>query len=294
MIQSSREFAEKLYSLLKDNDVSGHYADTPPDDCIAQLENYLTDLHMVAETIRDIEEVSDMFDDHELYVAEVKPLLYGLREIRGKLEAAERRRMVSETNYEVKHAIRVGDKEIVFAADEAAKDGMYWFVGDYNRNEIIGQYADCQVSGDFLEAMQEFTGRVNIQIEAVRSDIVQSKTETHVFTSEHCFPHDYGQSIDGKIVAIKAEILRPEYRRGEIQLVLVDGGNGARANPNGRAVYCYQLNNGERTRFERHDVQGEVRPEYLPDWAEEKAAAIRSEKSAAQPNKNKKDKGDTR
>jgi len=41
--------------------------------------------------------------------------------------------------------------------------------------------------------------------------------------------------------------------------VLVDGGNGSKANPIGRAVYCYHLNDGKHTRFERSDVQGEVR-----------------------------------
>ena len=108
-----------------------------------------------------------------------------------------------------------------------------------------------------------------------------------IFTAEHCYPNDYGQSIDGKIVAIRSEVLRPEYRRGNVQLVLVSGGNGARGNPNGRAVYCYHLNNGEHTRFEWHDIQGEVRPEFLPAWAKEKAAEIQAEK-AAPPQKNPK------
>jgi hypothetical protein len=194
------------------------------------------------------------------------------------------RRMVGDTGYEVKFAIPIGEKEIVFAEDRSAENGQCWLVGEYTQHAIIGQYADCQIGGDYLEALMDFTGRVNAQIEAMRGEIDQSKTVCPVFTADHCYPHDYSQSIDGKIVAIKAEVLRPEYRRGEVQIVLVSGGNGSLANPNGRAVYCYHLNNGQRTRFERHDVQGEIRPERVPSWAREKAAAILSEKNAPQKN----------
>jgi hypothetical protein len=178
----------------------------------------------------------------------------------------------------------VGEKEIVFAEDKDAENGLCWLVGNYTQNAILGQYADCIVSDDYLEAISEFTGRVNTQIETMRGEIAQSKETCELFIAGHCVPHDYGQNIDGKIVAIKAGALRPEYRRGKVQIVLVNGGNGSRANPNGRAVYCYHLNNGQRTRFERHDVQGEIKPEYVPQWAREKAAEIQAEKSAPQKN----------
>jgi len=280
MFMSNRAFAEKLYSFLKDNEPSGHFLDSPPEDCIAELENYLSDLHMVRETIKDIEEIADFFDDHEVYVTDVKPLLYCLRDIEDTLEAEQRKRMVGETNYEVKHAIHVGDQEIVFAEDKNAENGLCYFVGNYTSNEILGQYADCQVSDDFLEIMQQFTSRVNTQIEAVRDEIKQINLPPDVFIAEHCYPNDYGKSIDGKIVAIKADVLRPEYKRGDVQLVLVNGGSGAKAQPYGSTVFCYHLNDGKHTRFVRSDVQGEVKQEFLPAWAKEKAAAIQAEKAS--------------
>jgi hypothetical protein len=284
---SNREFATKLYEFLKENEPSGNFIKTPKEACIAELENYLSDLHMVKETIKDIEEVSDMLDDHEFYVAEVKPLLYGLRELQGELETEQSRRMVGDTNYEVIHAIHVGDKEIVFAEDKNADNGMNWFVGNYTSNDIIGEYADCQINSDYIDSMSEFSKRVSKQVEMIKTESDRSEPPHSVFTAEHCYRNDYSQSIDGKIVAIKAEILRPEYRRGNVQIVLVDGGNGARANPNGRAVYCYHLNDGTRTRFERHDIQGEVMREFLPMWAAEKAAEILADKSAPPKEKHK-------
>ncbi len=284
MIKSNRIFAEELYDFLKANDESGHFENTPAEMCIAELENHLSDLYRVRETIDDIEEISDSFSTHEFYVNTVKPLLYCLRDIERELEAQQRRRMVGDTAYEVKNAVRVGEKEIVFAEDKAAKDGMCWFVGDYTQHEILAQYADCHAGDDYLEMLAEFTGRVNAQIQAMRSEISQNKTACPVFTAEHCYPNDYSQSIDGKIVAIRAEVLRPEYRRGEVQIILVSGGNGARANAHGRAVFCYHLNDGKQTRFERHDVQGEVKPEFVPKWALEKAAEIQAAKAAPQKN----------
>jgi len=292
-MRDNKAFATELYEFLKINDTHGYFTTAPAEDCIADLENYLSDLHMVRETIKDIEEIADSFDDHDYYVSEVKPLVKGLRQIEESLEAEECRRMVGDTGYEVKHAIHIGDKEIVFAEDKKAEDGMFYFVGNYTSREIIAEYADCQVSDDYLEAMQEFTGRVNTQIEAVRNEASKNEMSREVFTAEHCYPNDYGQSIDGKIVAIKAEILRPEYRRGDVQLVLVNGGFGASANSRGNAVFCYHLNNGKHTRFERYDVQGEVRPEFLPKWAKEKAAAIQNEK-AATPQKTPSERSDAR
>ena len=181
-----------------------------------------------------------------------------------------------DTDYEVKHAIRVGDKEILFAEDKKAENGMCFFVGDYSeKGGIIGEYTDCQVSDDYLEAMQEFTGRVSQQIEATRNAIKEIGLPHELFTAEHCFKNDYSQSIEGKVVAIKADTFRPEYRRGDVQLVLVKSGNGAKENPNGRAVYCYHLNNGKHTRFERYEVLGEVKE--LPAWAVERLAAVKAQ-----------------
>ena len=80
-----------------------------------------------------------------------------------------------------------------------------------------------------------------------------------LFTAEDCYPHKYEESIDEKVVAIKPEVFAPEYQRGDCQLVLVNGGSGAIANPRGNAVYCWHLSSGKHTRFERYDVLGVVK-----------------------------------
>ena len=272
----NRILATEIYEFLKANDSVDHFEGIPSEDSIARIEEDLSDLHMVQETIRDIEDIADIIEDHEYYITDVKPLLKQLREIQGKLEAEQRRRMVSDTGYEVKHAIQMGDREILLAVNMKDPDGNFYMKAEYSENGIIAQYDRVRYSPSYLCIMEEFSVALDRQITAVRNEL-PNYAPTPI-TPEQCHPNDYCQSIDGKVVAIKAVALRPEYRRGDVQLVLVSGGAGSRANANGRAVYCYHLNDGKHTRYERHDVLGEIK--VLPDWAKERLAMIRADREA--------------
>lgn len=275
----NRTFAADLYEFLKNNDSHGHFEDIPAEDGISELESYLSDLEMVKETIRNIEEIADSFGDHEVYVNEVKPLLKSLRAVHEKLEAEQSRRMVADTGYEVKQSIRIGNREVLMAENPKAEDGNFYMKAEYTQNGLIGEYSQVGVDSDYLEIMWEFAKSLHGQIEKVASEIGKSAYQAEPITAKECHPNDYGQSIVGKVVAIKAEALRPEYRRGDVQLVLVDGGNGANANARGNAVFCTHLNDGSRTRFERYDVQGEIME--LPAWAAARLDAISAEREAA-------------
>ncbi len=275
----NRTFATKLYQFLKDNDSLGHFEGIPAEDGISELEEYLSDLDMVKETIRDIEEITDSFDDHEIYVNDVKPLLKGLRAVREKLEAEQSRRMVADTGYEVRQSIRIGNRELLMAENLKAEDGSFYMKAEYTENGLIGEYSQVVVDSDYLKILREFARGLHNQIEKVASEIGKAAYQPEPITARECHPNDYSQSIIGKVMAIKAEALRPEYRRGDMQLVLVDGGNGANANARGNAVFCTQLNDGTRTRFERYDVQGEMKE--LPPWAAARLDAISAERDAA-------------
>ena len=275
----NRTFAAELYQFLKDNDSLGHYEDIPAEDGISELEEYLSDLDMVKETIRDIEEIADSFDDHEVYVTDVKPLLNGLRTVQEKLEAEQSRRMVADTGYEVRQSIRIGNRELLMAENPKAEDGNFYMKAEYTENGLIGEYSQVVVDSDYLEILREFARGLHNQIEKVASEIGKAAYQSEPITARECHPNDYSQSIVGKVVAIKAEAFRPEYRRGDMQLVLVDGGNGANANARGNAVFCTHLNDGSRTRFERYDVQGEMKE--LPQWAAARLDAISAERDAA-------------
>ena len=78
-------------------------------------------------------------------------------------------------------------------------------------------------------------------------------------------------------MAVKTEALAPEYRTAPHQLVYITGGNGALANAHGNACFCINLYTGKHTRWERYDIQGEVRPERIPGWARQRLEEIKRE-----------------
>lgn len=183
--------------------------------------------------------------------------------------------MIGDTGYEVKQSMRIGGRDILLAENMSAEDGQFYLVCGYKEDGIFAEYSQAVTNDDYLEAVQEFTGRVNSEVEVIKAEHNALGLPTALFTAEHCHPHDYGQDIVGKVVAIRADVFSPEYRRGDYQLVWVIGGNGAHGSARGNAVFCHHLNSGEHTRFERHDVQGVVKE--LPGWAQECLARLQGE-----------------
>ncbi|TCX48967.1 hypothetical protein [Dehalobacter sp. 14DCB1] len=191
------------------------------------------------------------------------------------------KRMVD--TYEVKHAIYVGDKEIFFLADEKIASCPYVVCNCSWDNPLgFAQYSDAMGSADYLEMMTEFTERVRKQFEAVKAERNKITVPLQPFTLKHCIPSDYKENIENKVVIIRAESLRPEYRTTDKQLVLAIGGFGAHGNSRGRAVYTVNLYSGKESRWNREDILGTLKPEYMPDWAKERLKQIQGERQAKQ------------
>ena len=129
---------------------------------------------------------------------------------------------------------------------------------------------------DYLEAMGIFIQRVQSQIEQTKSELSKFTFDNTVFTKEHCIPDKRSSSIVGKVVVINAELKRYEYQHPAFQLVLADGGNGA-IGGRGNAVFGTCLATGEKSRWERYDVLGEIKPECMPAWAKEVLAKIKEQ-----------------
>ncbi len=187
------------------------------------------------------------------------------------------KRTIGDTGYEIKQSFWIGGKEILLAENMSEKDGLHYLVAQFRQKAFIGEYSRAEASGDYLEILQAFTERIQEEIAALRAEREKANLPGELFTSEHCHPHSYAESIENRVIAIKASALSPEYRRGDMQLVFATHGNGTKANARGSAVYCHHLNSGEHTRFERHDVLGIVRDECIPDWAKESLARIQAQ-----------------
>jgi hypothetical protein len=187
------------------------------------------------------------------------------------------KRMVD--TYEVKHAVCIGDKEILFLEDGKSPSIPYMVCNCTWDNPLgIEQYSEGVVSAGYLEMMAEFISRATAQIEAVKAERAKITVPLEPLTLKHCVPDDAGESIEDKVAVIRQEFLRPEYRTADKQLVLITGGFGSQGKARGRAVYVVNLYSGKESRWNRSDILGVIKPECMPDWAKERLRQIEAER----------------
>ena len=168
------------------------------------------------------------------------------------MDENKEKRMIGDTGYEVRQSLKIGGNEILLAENLNAEDGQFYLVCNYSENGVICEYKLGMTSDDYLEIMGEFTERVKAEVDKIQAARDALNLPADLFTATDCHPRNYAESIEGQVVVIKSAVFSPEYRRGDMQLVYAVNGNGAGANPRGNAVYCYQLNDGSHTRFERY------------------------------------------
>lgn len=183
-------------------------------------------------------------------------------------------------DWQIIHALHIGDKEVVFGENTANPSAQRYLCAYCRFNELFEEYSECVGSNDYLEIMQIYVERIRGQIEAVRAETALVTVPTTPIIAAQCHPNDLSKSIDGMIVAIRANVLRREYQTAPHQLILVDGGFGANANSRGSAVFGYNLYSGKHARYERRDVLGEVKPEHIPAWVLEKAKQLQERQKA--------------
>lgn len=188
-------------------------------------------------------------------------------------------------DYEILSSLRVGKKVIFLCENGKAPENQKYGCGFAEGNDLFEHYSDVEVSDDYMEIIKLYSIRINDEVQAMEKELSELDVPLSVIEEKACFPNDYAESIKGKIVAIRTDILLPEYQRADRQIYLVTGGFGAEANARGRAVYCVNIHTGEETRFNREDIQGVIRSEYLPEWVNTRLPEI--QKSREQPPKKK-------
>lgn len=181
-------------------------------------------------------------------------------------------------SYEIKEGIRIGNREVVFGED-SHNDNPY-LCAFCDSSDFSDTYRECMVGDDYIELMELFAERIKEQCAKIREEQQKVTVPRIKITKEMCLPINSRESLVGRVMAVKADILRPEYRSAEHQLIYVTGGNGALENARGSACFYINLYTGENGRWERSDLQGEVRRECLPDWAVERVIEIRSRETA--------------
>lgn len=107
---------------------------------------------------------------------------------------SEEKRMAAG-DYEVLHAIHIGDREVVFGEDRNSEADSRYLCGYCASNELFQRYEECMVSDDYLEIMELFNERVNGQIREVRLEQEKATVPVEVITAEQCYPNDLSRSI---------------------------------------------------------------------------------------------------
>ena len=162
-------------------------------------------------------------------------------------------------DYEIIHAIQVGDREIVLGENLMDVNGQKYMCAFCTANELFAQYDDLNVSDDYMEILKYYGERVVKQAEKTRAELskprIQGIDNTPI-TTGMCDPISYMDNIEGKVIVIKPEVLKREYRSATHQLKLCTGGFGSHPNSRGSACFCTDLYSGKSSRFERMDVLG--------------------------------------
>lgn len=184
-------------------------------------------------------------------------------------------------DYVIIHAFHIGDREIVLGENPAAERNERYMCAFCDNNGLMAGYTEVMVSDDYPELARLFGERVAEQAEKTRIDLngpkIQGIPNAPILASG-CDAIGHHSDIHGKIVVIRPEVLRPEYRRATSQLHLCNGGFGASPNSRGSACSCTELYSGKTSRFERSDVLGTIEPEKLPQWAKHCLDALQAEK----------------
>lgn len=191
------------------------------------------------------------------------------------------KRMAGE--YEIIQAMMIGDKEIVLGENPKDASGLPYMCAFCESNGLVANFYDAIAGDDFCEIAKDYGERIAKQAEKTRQALTGERAGLDgygVITAEQCSIVTGADDLNGKIIVIKPDALRQEYRAANHQLKLCTGGFGASPNSRGSACFCTDLFSGKQSRFERRDVLGTMEPGDLPQWAKDGLAAIQqTEKS---------------
>ncbi|MDD4164468.1 MAG: DUF3849 domain-containing protein [Eubacteriales bacterium] len=92
-----------------------------------------------------------------------------------------------------------------------------------------------------------------------------------LFDYSHCCKDSDHLDYENRVLVLKPEILKDEYKSPDFQLFYADGGGfGCSPKASGRKVLGQFLKDGERVYYNRNDFIGVLSDEHLPAWAAEK------------------------
>ena len=172
-------------------------------------------------------------------------------------------------DYTITQAIHIGDKIIVMGENPDAAEEMYYMVSYCERNDIFAVYRDVEVGRNYLEIAGIFAKRLQEQIEKTAAELKNENCPHSIITSDMCVKNSYSEPWEGKILVVKPECLRGEYRTASHQIIRCVGGNGSSPKGHGFSIFGKRFVAEGTVRFGRTDIMGILKEECYPAWLKE-------------------------
>lgn len=90
-----------------------------------------------------------------------------------------------------------------------------------------------------------------------------SRDDNTLLDAHSCLPDSEHESLEGQIVVLRHDHLKPEYRTPINQLWLAAYGNGCNPYAYGRSIFLTHITDGDTIAVYREDLCGIVKPEVL-------------------------------
>lgn len=182
--------------------------------------------------------------------------------------------------YKIVQSVEIDGMEIAIGANPDA-DKPY-MMARRSVNEVFGaeKHLISVYGSDYVDIFREFVQCQSAYLDNLSLDRVYrgSAMADAPLEAGDCVPGGMDMDLEGKVVALRAGILRPEYRACSHQLMLVTGGFGCSPSARGRVVYGTNIYSGEDERWDRSDILGVIAEDALPGWAHEKLERLREPK----------------
>lgn len=182
--------------------------------------------------------------------------------------------------------------------DECAENAVKEFGYDRTMWVIANTILERKGDGRFSEQNRKWAKSLNISrdrhnyefalnshsctVNGLADDVRKMYADLGLFNAEHIVKFDEPQDYAGKLLIIRADVLKEEVRTPENQLFFAVGGFGCSPEKIGRKVFGEFLSDGEKTHFYRQDFVGEIADEFIPDWAREKLSELTAEQEQTQ------------
>lgn len=182
-------------------------------------------------------------------------------------------------------------------------DGSYTksLIKEFGMERVLNMYAvtvrghsgDGRISDEVRDWAKNFNAGLRVKedmreslltqinpgvVDLLAKHAIKEFESLNLFTTQHC---DKDQTnYEDKVVIINHKCLKEEFWTPENQLWLATDGFGCDPTKMGRAVYSTCLADDDRNRWDRSDVLGVIKDEYLPDWAREKLEEMQAQETS--------------